>query len=157
MATLEMNLQNFESTVENNDIVLIECLPGRRPLQIQSFAGQRAVAYTASVGKALIGRQARETWKNYLKAIPPEYPKSPRQLMDDFSVAQRDNYAIDRDECSIGTCGVASAFCVVEGMSAAISINGATVYFPRERITSLVPMVREAAGEIETIIRSQSR
>lgn len=141
------------AVLDKNDIVLIECIPGKRQLQIQSFAGQRAVAYTASVGKALIGRKARDTWKGYLKSIPAEYPKSQAQLVEDFAVAQRENYAIDRDECSIGTCGIASAFRVVDGMNAAISINGATVYFSDERMASLVPMVRSAAAEIETIIR----
>lgn len=143
--------------LDGTDIVLIECVPGQRQLQIRSFVGQRAPAFSTAVGKALIGRQPPENWPGFLRSIPQSYPRSYAELMADFENARRRNIGIDRDEISVGTCGIASAFKVNEGLYAAVSINGATVYFPPQRLQGLADTACRAADEIEEIVASQMR
>lgn len=141
--------------LDGADIVLIERVAGHRELQIRSFVGQRAPAYAAAVGKALIGRQPPETWPGFLRNIPPGYPRSKADILTDLKGAQRRNVATDRDEVSVGTCGIASAFRVNEGLYAAVSINGATVYFSPQRFRDLADTARDAAQELEEIVASQ--
>ena len=130
------------------DIVLVDRIPGDRELQIRSFVGQRARACKTAVGKALIARHPVETWPGYLRGLPRDYPRSRAAIMTDLETARTWNYATDLDEVSIGTCGVASAFRVREGLYAAVSINGATVYFPGNRLIELAETSRALADQI---------
>lgn len=123
------------------DIVIIECIPGNRELQIRSHVGQRAPAFRTSVGKALISRRPINTWSTYLKIAPDDYIRKPELLRDDLENARKRGYAVDYNEVSVGTCGIASAFSVGENRDVAVSVNGATVYFPQERINELGKIV----------------
>ncbi len=138
------------------DIVLIERVAGARELQIRSFVGQRARAFKTAVGKALIARQPPETWSGYLRGIPRDYPKTQAALLADLETARTWNYATDFDEVNIGTCGVASAFRLREGFHAAASINGATVYFPTDRLLQLAETSRALSAQLERAASSES-
>lgn len=145
---LERYAQTLGDTIhlailDGMDIILIDKVAGERELQIRSHVGQRAPAYCTAVGKALIGRRPQTTWNAYLRNVPKDYPRTIASLREDFRRAQNEFYAIDYNEVSIGTCGIASAFQVHKTLEAAVSINGATVYFPSERIEHLSTVVVE--------------
>jgi DNA-binding IclR family transcriptional regulator len=143
--------------LDGTDIVLIERIAGQRELQINSFVGQRATAFMTAVGKTLIGRQSPEAWAGYLRKIPKGYAKTPAQVRVDLEIARKRNFAVDIDEVSIGTCGVASAFRVHDALHAAVSINGATVYFGNGRLRELAEVAIRLAGELEEILQRQAR
>lgn len=145
------------AVLSDRDIVLIDRIIGQRELQIRSFIGQRTPAYSTAVGKALISRLPPRQWSAYLQQIPADYPKTPAQIRADLDNARKHGYAYDIDECSVGTCGVAATFQVSEGFTAAVSINGATVYFQNGRIFDLSPTVKELARQVEAIIKSPDR
>jgi len=141
----------------NTDIVLVERIAGQRELQIRSFVGQRAPAFMTAVGKSLIGRQPPDTWSNYLRNIPKGYPKRAADIRADFETARKRNFATDIDECSVGTCGIASTFRLSDDLYAAVSINGATVYFPSDRMNELKKLVTQLARELESILLQNSK
>ncbi|KAA9383775.1 hypothetical protein [Neorhizobium galegae] len=72
-----------------------------------------------------------------------------------FKNAQRSNVAIDLDECNFGTCGVASSFQMNERLRVAYSINGATVYFPNNRLEELGPVAKRMAIELKAMLDGQ--
>ena len=140
--------------LDGTDIILIERIAGNRELQIRSHVGQRAPAFRTAVGKALIGRRPTNTWNAFLQDVPPGYPKRPADIRNDFETARKHRFAIDYDEVSLGTCGIASAFRVGPSIDAAVSVNGATVYFPPERMRELSSVIVQLAGELAGLIEA---
>jgi len=140
------------AVLDGKDIVLIDRVAGSRQLQIDSFIGQRATACTTAVGKVLIGQTDPRDWKGYLHSLPASYPKTRAQLLEEFRTAQLRNYAVDFDECDVGTCGVAASFFAIKNrLRVACSINGATVYFRDGRLQQLIGVVQQMAAEMEQI------
>lgn len=138
--------------LDRTDIILIERIAGNRELQIRSHVGQRAPAFRTAVGKALIGRRPPNTWNAFLQDVPPDYPKRPADIRADFESARKRRFAMDYNEVSLGTCGIASAFAVSPSLDAAVSINGATVYFPEDRMRELQSVVVNLASHLAEIV-----
>lgn len=138
--------------LDGTDIILVERIAGNRELQIRSHVGQRAPAFRTAVGKALIGRRPPNTWNAFLQDIPEGYPRRASEIRADFENAKRHNFAIDYDEVSLGTCGIASAFKVGPSMDAAVSINGATVYFPEQRMRELSSIIVKISARFTEMI-----
>lgn len=136
------------AVLDKKDILLIDRVPGSRQLQIHSFVGQRATACMAAVGKVLIGQLDPREWSNYLVPLPPGYPKTESQLMEEFRTARLRNFALDYNECDYGTCGVAASFRVNERLTVACSINGATVYFDGARLQDMAAVALRMAQEL---------
>lgn len=140
--------------LDGTDIILVERISGNRELQIRSHVGQRAPAFRTAVGKALIGRRPANTWNAFLQNLPVEYPRRPADIRADFETAKKRKFAMDYDEVSLGTCGIASGFKVSPSIDAAVSINGATVYFPPERMRELSSIIVQMAGELAKAVQS---
>lgn len=136
------------AVLDGRDIVLIDRVAGSRQLRIDSYVGLRATACTAAVGKVLIGQTDPQTWQSYLVELPPNYPKSRAQLLEEFRTARLHNYAFDLDECDIGTCGVASQFMINDHLRVACSINGATVYFGQGRLEDLRSVTKQMVEDL---------
>lgn len=144
------------AVLDGPDIVLIDRVAGSRQLQIDSFIGQRNIACTAAVGKVLIGHQDPRKWHDYLAHMPHPYPKTKNQLLEEFETARRQNYAWDRDECDLGTCGVAASLKVNDRLRVACSINGATVYFGNGRLGEVARIAVRMAAELQQLALSGS-
>lgn len=144
------------AVLDGPDIVLIDRVTGSRQLQIDSFIGQRNTACTAAVGKVLIGHQDPRKWQDYLAHLPKSYPKTKSQLLKEFETARRENYATDKDECDLGTCGVAASLKVNDRLRVACSINGATVYFNNGRLQDLTQVAIRMASELEELALSSA-
>jgi len=140
------------AVLDRDEIVLIDVVRGKRQLQIASYVGQRTPAAMTAVGKVLIGQLPSGKWNRYLAPITDHYPKTKAQLLEEFRSARRYNFAIDIDECNIGTCGIASSFSIDPLHKAAVSINGATVYFDPERFEALSSVIRQMSKEVEEAI-----
>ncbi|WP_162419684.1 IclR family transcriptional regulator [Microvirga brassicacearum] len=164
--TLRPTLQEYAERVgdtlhlailDGPDIILVERIAGRRELQIRSHVGQRAPAYRTAVGKALIGRRPSHTWNAYLQNIPKHYARNMTEIRSEFENAKRRRFATDFEEVSLGTCGVAAAFRVNQFVDAAVSINGATVYFQNDRLTQLSSTVIEMADRFQSILGNSGK
>lgn len=134
--------------LDGQDMLLIDRVFGDRQLRINSYPGLRTPAFMTAVGKVLISKLARENWPNYLTAIPDGYPRTADGLLAELSKAQAENVAFDKDECNIGTCGVASSFMVSPRTRVACSINGAMVYFENGRLEALADTALSLAGDL---------
>lgn len=141
--------------LDGKDIVLLDRVFGNRQLRINSFPGLRNTAFMTAVGKALIGQLPTRKWPAFLENMPAEYRRTKEQIMADFRKAQHENIAIDFDEVNVGTCGIASTFQVNDQRHVACSINGATVYFPQERLRELRPLVLKLADELKAAVAQQ--
>lgn len=141
--------------LDGTDIILLDRVSGNRELQIRSHVGQRAPAFRTAVGKALIGRRPQNSWNGYLQNIPEGYPKKASEIRADFENARKNKFATDYDEVSLGTCGIAACFKVTPSLNAAVSINGATVYFPEQRVKQLQSVIIKIAGELNQAIEMQ--
>lgn len=130
------------------DIVVIDRVPGNRQLQINSFVGQRSPALLTAVGKALVSKLPLDDWRGFLKQLPDPAPKSAEQVRRELLVARERHFAIDFNECDVGTCGVASTFLVDDNVRIAVSINGATVYFDDGRLERMGATAVALAGEL---------
>ncbi|MDR1828273.1 MAG: IclR family transcriptional regulator, partial [Methylobacteriaceae bacterium] len=137
------------AVLDDRDIVLLDAVRGRRELQINSYRGLRNTAFMTAVGKVLIGQLPERSWKSFIGAVPPGYRKTEQEILQDFRRAQRHNVAVDMDECSIGTCGIASSFPAGKDRRLACSINGATVYFDPDRMKELETTVRDLATTLQ--------
>lgn len=142
------------AVMSERDIVLIDRIAGHRQLQLRSYVGQRTPAYSTAVGKALISRMSSYKWSAYLQNVPANYPKTVPEIRAELEQARQAGFAYDIDECSIGTCGVAATFQVNDGFQAAVSINGATVYFQDGRLVALGETVKELGRQVDQVIRN---
>ena len=140
--------------LDGTEMVLIERQTGTRQLQIASYIGQKNPALMTAVGKALVSLQPPHAWGRYLEDIPSNYSKKKRDIEFELYAAAQNRYAIDIDECSIGTCGIASTFKTDDGRDVAVSINGATVYFKDNRLKKMAPVIKKIASEMGTLLRS---
>lgn len=134
--------------LEGTDIVLIERIFGERQLQLRSYVGMHNTAITTAVGKALISQLPNERWPEFLATVPTPYPKTKDELLAELRLARYSEVAIDFDECNAGTCGIASSFVASGSLRVACSINGATVYFDKERMKALAPTVKQLAADL---------
>lgn len=134
--------------LDGQDILLVDRVFGNRQLRINSYPGLRAPAYSAAVGKVLIGHAPRDNWSGFLRDVPADYPRTEEKLLRDFSLARQTNVGFDMDECNIGTSGVASSFFLNSSTRIACSINGATVYFADGRLEALSDTVKRMAAEL---------
>lgn len=144
------------AVMSERDIVLIDRVAGHRHLQLRSYVGQRTPAYSAAVGKALISRMPQYKWSAYLQNVPLTYAKTAAEIRGELGQARETGFAYDLDECSVGTCGVASTFRVNEGLMAAVSINGATVYFQDGRLIEMGGTVRKLARQVNEALQNAS-
>ncbi|MBS7703677.1 IclR family transcriptional regulator [Chelatococcus asaccharovorans] len=143
------------AVLDGKDIVLLDRVFGDRQLRINSFPGLRNTAYMTAVGKVLIGNLPQKQWQTFIDKIPADYPRTAEDIMADFKNAQRNNVAIDIDECNFGTCGVASSFQVNDRLRVACSINGATVYFSNNRLQELGAVAKRMAIELRATLDGQ--
>lgn len=140
--------------LDGTDIVLIERVFGERQLQLRSHVGMHNIAITTAVGKALISQLPQAQWPAFLATVPSPYPKTKDELLAELRLARHTQVAIDFDECNAGTCGIASSFVARDSLRLACSINGATVYFHKERLEALGPVVRQLASDLADTLKS---
>ncbi len=121
-----------------------------RQLQMGSLSGNAPPpAWRPSA--RFLSRSRTRTWPDYCVALPDGYPKTEAQLMDAFRTARAKNFAIDFNECDYGTCGVISSFKVNDRLTAACSINSATVCFEEERLYEMADLVEKMAEELAVV------
>lgn len=138
--------------LDGTDIILLDRVSGNRELQIRSHVGQRAPAFRTAVGKALISQKPTNTWSSYLQNIPEGYSKKASELRAELEIARKSKLAMDYNEVSLGTCGIASCFKVSPSLIAAVSINGATVYFSEQRMQQLKSVIKQIANHLTQTI-----
>ncbi|MBA3889546.1 MAG: IclR family transcriptional regulator [Gemmatimonadaceae bacterium] len=127
------------------DVVYLEKVEGARGLLMRSRVGLASPACTTAMGKAIIAHFSPDAWAAYFQNRGALTPHTITRL-DVFereldTVLQR-GVAFDREENELGiTCIAAPVFDASGTATAAVSLSGAVVYLPPERLEELVEAV----------------
>lgn len=153
---LEEMAQQTSDTVhlarlEDGQVIYLDKLQSRRPIEISSRIGGRKPAISTGVGKALLLDESEEEWRRLFARD--------RNLMRveiseaDWIAKMRDyrrggfSYDIGEDEREI-RCVSAPLRDASGRIVAAISVSSTTDYMPPERMQTLVPVVTRTAAAI---------
>ena len=138
--------------LSGSDIVYLEKIDGGRGLQIRSRVGLTSLAAATAMGKTIIAHRPEHQWAGYFREEPPRTPNTITSL-DDFrtelATVRKQGYAFDREENELGICCVAAPIRdAADQVVAAISLSGAAIYLPNERLDGLVADVVACANAI---------
>lgn len=144
-----------------SDIVYLEKIEGRRGLQMRSRVGLTSLAATTAMGKAIIAYRPEAEWSGFFRDDPPRTPHTITSL-DRFASELTDvrelGYAFDREENELGICCVAAPIRdAADNVVAAVSLSGAVIYLPPERLTALAAGVVACADAITHELGGRAR
>jgi DNA-binding IclR family transcriptional regulator len=134
------------------DIIYLEKIESARGLQMRSRIGLASHAATTAMGKAIIAFQPETRWGEYFRDEPPRTPHtitSREAFVAELAATRARGFAFDREENELGICCVAAPVWDASGQAvAAVSISGAVVYIPPERLDALAQEVVACAAAI---------
>ena len=136
------------------EVVYIDKIDGKQPVQMASRVGRRMPAHSTGLGKALLMAQPPQTWHSYVEKIGlKKYTNNTITDAESFYACMENDhqrgFSIDNFENEDGICCVAVPIYDFKGKPvAALSISGWTVSMSPERAISLAPLAKEAAREI---------
>lgn len=138
--------------LSGNDIVYLEKIEGERGLQMRSRVGLTSLAATTAMGKTIIANRPEDEWSSFFREVVPRTPHT-ITCLDDFlaelATVCAQGYAFDREENELGICCIAAPVRdAADDVVAAISLSGAVVYLPGERLETLVQDVVHCANAI---------
>jgi len=147
--------------ISGNDIVYLEKIDGERGLQMRSRIGLTSQAATTAMGKAIIAFRPEPEWASYFRHAPPRTPHTITSLhafMEELATIRRQGYAFDREENELGiNCLAAPIRDAADHVIAAISLSGAVIYLPPERLDHLVNDVTSCANAISRELGGPSK
>jgi DNA-binding IclR family transcriptional regulator len=134
------------------DIIYLEKVEGGRGLQMRSRVGLISPAATTAMGKAIVSQLPEQRWPDFFLGPNGRTPNSITTLdgfVHELRTTRQRGYAFDREENEIGICCVAAPIREASGRTvAAVSLSGAAVYLPSERLEGLGVAVVECADAI---------
>lgn len=134
------------------NIIYLEKVDGGRGLQMRSRVGLTAPAQTTAMGKAIVAHLPEEHWSEYFvnaEVRTPNTITSVAGFLEELRVTRGRGYAFDREENEVGISCVAAPIWNAEGrVVAAVSVSGAVVYLPPERLEELARAVVRCANAI---------
>lgn len=134
------------------DIIYLEKVEGGRGLQMRSRVGLTAPARTTAMGKAIVAYLPEESWPRYFVAADARTPNTITTLeafVTELRATRARGYAFDREENELGICCVAAPIRNASGkVTAAVSLSGAVVYLPPERLDAMAHAVVACANAI---------
>jgi DNA-binding IclR family transcriptional regulator len=134
------------------EVIYLEKVEGARGLLMRSRVGLTSPACTTAMGKAIVAHRPSETWGTYFRPVEARTPKSitrPDAFEAELMVVRERGVAFDREENELGiTCVAAPVFDAAGAARAAVSLSGAVVYLPPERLEELADAVVDCADAI---------
>ena len=133
-------------------VVYLEKVEGARGLQMRSRIGLTAPAGITAMGKAMIACQPEDAWVQY---FDPSLRHTPNTMVDasafrvELRATRARGYAFDREENELGICCVAAPITDSTGVArAAVSVSGAVIFLPAERLEAVAADVVACADAI---------
>lgn len=153
---LEEMAQKTSDTVhlarlDDGQVIYLDKLLSRRPIEISSRIGGRKPAISTGVGKALLLDESEENWHRLFQR--DHHLMRVAMTEEDWLARMRGyrlggfSYDIGEDEREI-RCVSAPLRDASGRIVAAISVSSTTDYMPPERMEALVPVVTETAAAI---------
>ncbi|MDF1521869.1 MAG: IclR family transcriptional regulator [Trueperaceae bacterium] len=123
------------------EIVYLEKVEGARGLQMRSRVGLMSPAAATAMGKAMIAFLPETAWGGYFADEPPRTPSSITTVdtfVEELRAVREQGFAFDREENEVGICCVAAPIWDASGqVVAAVSLSGAVIYIPPDRLATL--------------------
>ena len=133
-------------------VVYLEKVEGARGLQMRSRIGLNAPAGITAMGKALIACQPEDAWLQYFDPSLRHTPNTivdARAFHDELRATRARGYAFDQEENELGICCLAAPIVDATGVArAAVSVSGAVIFLPPERLKALAADVVACADAI---------
>ncbi len=144
-----------------SDIVYLEKIEGGRGLQMRSRVGLRSLAATTAMGKAIIAFRPEAEWAGFFRDDPPRTPhtiSSLNRFRSELAAVREQGFAFDREENELGICCVAAPIRdAADRVVAALSLSGAVIYLPPERLEDLAAQVVECADAVTRELGGRTR
>ena len=142
------------AVLDGVDIVYIERANSPMPVQIAAKTGRRGPIHCTSMGKALLAFQPEDVRKEILRLIrlerfTPNTIISRKKLLVELEQVRKRGYAVADEEYDVGIRAVGVPVLDSNGHpAAAICVSAPAYRTPKEKLETLVPVLREAAGTI---------
>jgi len=134
------------------EIVYLEKVDGARGLQMRSRVGLTSPAAATAMGKAMIAFHPEGQWRGYYlegAARTATSITSVDTFVAELRIVRDQGHAFDREENEVGICCVAAPIWDASGqVVAAVSLSGAVVYIPPERLAALAAEIVACAAAI---------
>lgn len=142
------------AVLDNFEVVYIDKIEGRQPVEMRSTVGNRMPAHSTGLGKALLASMDSQDWHAYVDAIGLRaYTRNTITKPDSFYQEMQKilhcGYAIDNCENEEGMRCLAAPIRKPSGKTvAALSVSGWSVSMTSERDELLAPLLLETAKSI---------
>ncbi|CAN5607727.1 IclR family transcriptional regulator [soil metagenome] len=138
--------------LSDHSALYIDQVAGPSALQPHNWVGQRIPLHATSNGKVLLsGLDEAElsrvlgTLTRYTSSTITTLPRLRREL----DVVAKQGFAVAIDEMEVGLSAVAAPVRDAHGdIVASLSVSGPTFRIPAERVPSILPLLRDAAGAV---------
>lgn len=151
MAPIDETLQL--GTLEGTDVVYLAVHGGRQPLRITSRVGSRISATCTALGKAMLAGYTDDRVREMLDGAEPFPAYTARSitaiepLIEALHETRERGYAVDEQETTDGiTCLAVAMSDGGDGQPFAVSTSLLTGHATRERVGTLVELIREGVG-----------
>ena len=142
--------------LDGREALYLDKVESPQSLRIFSRIGRRAPLYCTAVGKVLLAPRSRAEvdallGSGPLEALTPSTITSRSQLRRELEKVLEQGFALDLEECEEGACCIAVPLVDAQGrVEASLSVSGPAVRVTPRRMEELIPVMRQAAGEVST-------
>lgn len=143
----------YTSILDGNDVQYVDVVESRHSIRMSTRAGDRCPAYSTATGRILLSYLTDAELSAYLKQRfqqqTPWTETNPSRLRTLIEQARHTGVSVSIDEQEEGVTSVAAPILAdTETAIAAIAVAGPSYRLTPEQITQLVPIVIEAAANI---------
>jgi DNA-binding IclR family transcriptional regulator len=146
------------AVLDHGEAVYVEKVEAPGFIKMNTWIGRRMEVHSTAVGKALMAYlDAKESEailrRRGLKKLTPHTITTQPRLLQEFERVRQMGYAVDDEENSLGARCVGAPIFNAEGrIEAAIASTGTINDVPREAVSHVADMVKEAARRISSQI-----
>lgn len=145
--------------LEGNEVVYLDRVEAEHwPLRLQFGVGSRVPLYCTAMGKLFVAnlpdaqRERVVSATRFLKLTNNTIMDADR-LRDELAVIRKQGYAVDDEEFIVGVFCIAVPVRDARGrVIAGLAVQGPQARLPRERVGECLPILREAADSLGTVL-----
>lgn len=149
---------------DGDDMVIVSCAPSKLPLRFSQEPGSRWPIYATAMGKAWLAHASSSIEEEVaaldqpLRSLAAKTITSTEVLTRELHRIRKRGFSLDDEESIPGVRCVAAPVLSKQGvLLACVAIQGPAVRMPRARLTSLAPVVRDAADDIALMLPASQR
>lgn len=137
--------------IDRDEVVCIDMIEGRQPLQVTSRVGSRMPVHSTALGKAILANLPESEWQRYVSEVgltpyTPNTIVAQEAFFEHLRQVRRQDYSIDNVEHKEGVrCVAAPVRDHTRKTIAALCISGSTITMTPEKVESLIPLLQKGA------------